>query len=186
MGSERVVGIVLGAGESKRFGSAKLLLPFGDTTLLGQAVRNANASSLDTVVVVLGRAAGELRQSLEIGGAMAVDNTAYGEGCASSLLTGLDVAGDCAAIMLSLGDQPGVTPGVIDQVVSLVASRGSLGCRSLIPGRTRSSHDVFAGSLWHSPGVAWGQGRLEADLGTSRENPAGRDRRRLAHRCGCA
>ena len=59
-----VVGVVLGAGESSRFGSPKQLLPFGDTTLLGQVVRNANASSLDGVVVVLGRASGEVREAL--------------------------------------------------------------------------------------------------------------------------
>jgi molybdenum cofactor cytidylyltransferase len=81
-------------------------------------VRNANASTLDLVVVVMGRAADEVRESVEFGRAIAVDNLAYGEGCASSLLTGLDAAGDCAAIMLLLGDQPGVTTEFIDQVAS--------------------------------------------------------------------
>lgn len=137
MGNENIVGIILGAGESKRFGSAKQLLPFGNTTLLGQAVRNANASSLEQVVVVMGRAADELRQSIEFGRAIAIDNTAYGAGCASSLLAGLDAAGDCAAIMLLLGDQPGVTTEFINQVTSawrrespwasVTAYRGELG-----------------------------------------------------------
>ena len=53
---DELVGIVLGAGESSRFGTAKQLLPFGDTTLLGYVVRNVNRSMLDRVVVVLGRA----------------------------------------------------------------------------------------------------------------------------------
>ncbi len=118
MDNENLVGIILGAGESKRFGSAKQLLPFGNTTLLGQAVRNANASSLEQIVVVMGRAADELRQSIEFGRAIAIDNTAYGAGCASSLLAGLDAAGDCAAIMLLLGDQPGVTTEFINHVIS--------------------------------------------------------------------
>jgi len=118
MGHEDMVGMILAAGESKRFGSAKQLLPFGDTTLLGQAVRNANASSLEQVVVVLGRAADELRQAVDFGRAMVIDNTAYGAGCASSLLAGLEAAGDCAAIMLLLGDQPGVSTEFIDQVTS--------------------------------------------------------------------
>ena len=110
-----VVGVVLGAGRSSRFGSPKQLLPYGDTTLLGQVVRNANASALDRVVVVLGRASGEIRETLDFGRADVVENTAYGTGCASSLLAGLDAAGDdCGAIALLLGDQPGVTPGFID------------------------------------------------------------------------
>lgn len=114
-----VVGVVLGAGGSSRFGSPKQLLPFGDTTLLGQVIRNANASSLESIVVVLGRASGELRETLDFGRANVVENTAYGAGCASSLLAGLDAAeDDCEALLLLLGDQPGVLPEFIDRALS--------------------------------------------------------------------
>jgi molybdenum cofactor cytidylyltransferase len=112
-----LVGVVLGAGRSSRFGSPKQLLPFGDTTMLGQVVRNANASDLDRVVVVLGRVSEELRGSVDFGRAAVVENTAYGTGCASSLLAGMDAAGeDCEAIVLLMGDQPGVRAGFIDSV----------------------------------------------------------------------
>jgi molybdenum cofactor cytidylyltransferase len=115
-----VVGVVLGAGRSSRFGSPKQLLPFGGTTLLGQVVRNANASSVDRTVVVLGRASGALRDAIDFGRAEVVENTAYGTGCASSLLAGLDAAGDdCEALLLLLGDQPGVSPGFIDRALSV-------------------------------------------------------------------
>jgi molybdenum cofactor cytidylyltransferase len=114
-----VVGVVLGAGRSSRFGSPKQLLPFGDTTLLGQSVRNANTSSLDRIIVVLGRASGELRKTIDFGRAEVVENAAYGTGCASSLLAGLDAAGDdCEAIFLLLGDQPGVLPEFVDRALS--------------------------------------------------------------------
>lgn len=110
-----MVGVVLGAGRSSRFGAPKQLLPFGDTTLLGQVVRNANASNLDRVVVVLGRASEELRASVDFDRAVVVENTAYGKGCASSLLAGMDAAGEnCEALMLLLGDQPGVRTEFID------------------------------------------------------------------------
>lgn len=116
---DAVVGVVLGAGKSSRFGEPKQLLPFEDTTLLGQAVRNANASSLDRVVVVLGRASEEIRASLDFGRAEVVETSAYGAGCASSLLAGLDAAGeDCDALALLLGDQPGVMPEFIDRALS--------------------------------------------------------------------
>jgi molybdenum cofactor cytidylyltransferase len=119
-GSEAtIVGVVLGAGKSSRFGTPKQLLPFGDTTLLGQAVRNANASALDRVVIVLGRASEELRATVDFGRAEVVENTAYGTGCASSLLAGLDAAGeDCEAIALLVGDQPGVSAEFIDHVLA--------------------------------------------------------------------
>ena len=118
MGGE-IVGVVLGAGRSSRFGAPKQLLPFGDTTMLGQVVRNANTSDLDRVVVVLGRASEELRGSVDFGRAVVVDNTAYGTGCASSLLAGMDAAGkECEALVLLLGDQPGVRAEIIDRVLS--------------------------------------------------------------------
>lgn len=133
-----VVGVVLGAGRSSRFGTPKQLLPFEDTTLLGRAVRNANASNLDRVVVVLGRASERVRASVDFGRAEVVENTAYGTGCASSLLAGMDAAGkSCEALMLLLGDQPGVRPEFIDFALaewrrerpwaSVTSYRGGLG-----------------------------------------------------------
>lgn len=113
-----VVGVVLGAGRSSRFGSPKQLLPFDGGTLLGRCVQNANASSFDRVVVVLGRASEELRSIVDFGRVEVVENTAYGTGCASSLLAGLDAAGECDALALVLGDQPGVEPEFIDTALS--------------------------------------------------------------------
>ncbi len=113
------VGVVLGAGRSSRFGTPKQLLPFGDTTMLGQVARNASASKLDRVFVVLGRASEELRGSVDFGRSAVVENTAYGTGCASSLLAGMDAAGeDCEALILLLGDQPGVRTEIIDLVLA--------------------------------------------------------------------
>lgn len=111
-----IVGIVMAAGGSTRFGFPKQLLPFGDTTLLGHIVKRANASTLERIVVVLGREAEQVRGSVDWGRAAVVDNLAYGTGCASSLLAGMDYAGECAAVMLLLGDQPGIRVQVIDQV----------------------------------------------------------------------
>jgi molybdenum cofactor cytidylyltransferase len=112
----RVVGIVMGAGASRRLGRPKQTLPLGDTTLLGWVLRDAEASRLDDVVLVLGGAAGAARAAVEPARARVVRNDAYGEGCASSLLAGLDAAGDADAVVLLLGDMPGVGPAAIDAV----------------------------------------------------------------------
>lgn len=109
-----VCGIVLGAGSSRRLGRPKQTLPLGDTTLLGWVVRDVEASSLDRVVVVVGGAAEAARAALVPGRAEVVSNAAYASGCASSLLAGLDAVGDCDAVMLLLGDMPGVDAAVID------------------------------------------------------------------------
>ena len=112
-----VVGIVLGAGSSRRLGRPKQTLPLGDTTVLGWALREAEASSLDRVVLVVGGAADEALAALAPRRATVARNDLYGEGCASSLLAGLDAAGRCDGVALLLGDTPGVGAEAIDAVL---------------------------------------------------------------------
>lgn len=112
----KVAGIVLGAGGSRRLGRPKQALPLGDTTLLGWVMRDVEASSLDRVILVVGGAADDALAPLELDRAEVARNDSYGSGCASSLLAGLDAAGDVDAILLLLGDMPGVDPEVIDAV----------------------------------------------------------------------
>lgn len=112
----KMCGIVLGAGASRRLGRPKQTLVFGDTTLLGWTLRNVEASGLDRVVLVVGGAADDVLAGLRPARAEVVRNDSYGTGCASSLLAGLDAAGSCDAVMLLLGDMPGIDPEVIDGV----------------------------------------------------------------------
>ena len=114
-----MVGILLGAGASKRLGRPKQTLPFGDTTLLGHVLRDVEDSSLERVVLVIGGAAEEALASITPRRAEVVRNDSYGSGCASSLLAGLDALGDVEAVMLLLGDMPGVEPAVIERVADV-------------------------------------------------------------------
>ncbi len=115
-----VVGVVLGAGSSQRLGRPKQTLPFGGRTLLAHVLADVEAAtSLDHVVLVLG---GPHAAAAETGAdptrATIVRNDGYGSGCAASLLAGLDAAGHCDAIVMLLGDMPGVDARVIDRVVT--------------------------------------------------------------------
>lgn len=116
--SKFVSGLVLGAGASQRFGPPKQLLPFRGTTMLGWVVDQAqHAVGLDEVVVVLGRAAGEIRERMDFGAARVVENPVFGEGCSSSYRAGIGALNsESAAIMIILGDLPGITPEIIDQL----------------------------------------------------------------------
>jgi len=112
------VGIVLGAGSSTRLGRPKQTLAFGTTTLLAHAVDQAERSSLDRVIVVVGAAADGVETSFDGGRAEVVRNDGYGDGCAASLLAGLEAAGDADAIAMLLGDMPGITVQVVDEVLA--------------------------------------------------------------------
>jgi molybdenum cofactor cytidylyltransferase len=111
-----ISGLILGAGASQRFGPPKQLLPYGGTTMLGWVVDQAQrAAGLDEVVVVLGRAADEVRQRVDFGTARVVENPVFGEGCSSSYRAGIGALNsESTAIMIILGDLPGVTPEIIN------------------------------------------------------------------------
>jgi molybdenum cofactor cytidylyltransferase len=113
-----ISGLILGAGASQRLGPPKQLLPFRDTTMLGWVVKQAErASALDELIVVLGRAADEVRAQVDLGGARVVENPVFTEGCSSSYRAGLAALNpQSQAIMIILGDQPGILPEVIDRL----------------------------------------------------------------------
>ena len=104
-----VVGVILGAGSSRRLGRPKQTLPLGDTTVLGWVVREAEASLLDRVVVVA-------RSDVASGRAEVAQPDAGDATCSASLNSGLAATGICDAVMLLLGDTPGVNASVIDVV----------------------------------------------------------------------
>ncbi|HSE98867.1 MAG TPA: nucleotidyltransferase family protein [Blastocatellia bacterium] len=116
--SQFISGLVLGAGASSRFGQPKQLLPFRGTTLLGWVISQAErARQIGEVIVVLGRAADEIRERVDFGNARVVDNPVFTEGCSSSYRAGIGAVDPRAdAVMIILGDQPGVTPEIIDGV----------------------------------------------------------------------
>ena len=113
--SKFISGLILGAGASQRLGPPKQLLPYRGTTMLGWVVAQAQrAEHLDEVVVVLGRAADQLREQVDFGAARVVENPVYGEGCSSSYRAGIGaLSSEATAIMIVLGDMPGVTPEII-------------------------------------------------------------------------
>ena len=112
-----ISGLILGAGASQRLGPPKQLLPFRGTTMLGWVVNQAQlAAGLDEVVVVLGRAADELLECVDFGSAKVVENPVFAEGCSSSYRAGIAALDpQSSAIMIILGDQPGITPEIINR-----------------------------------------------------------------------
>jgi molybdenum cofactor cytidylyltransferase len=157
-----ISGLVLGAGASSRFGQPKQLLSYRGTTLLGWVINQAErATGLDEVIVVLGRAADEIREKVVFGHAKVVENPVFVEGCASSYRAGvgaIDPRSD--AIMIILGDQPGVDP----ETINLVADewRRGDGHIALASYRGRKGHPMlFAKPLFdklaglHGDKAAW-------------------------------
>ncbi|HJY29717.1 MAG TPA: nucleotidyltransferase family protein [Pyrinomonadaceae bacterium] len=113
-----ISGLILGAGASQRLGPPKQLLPFRGTTMLGWVVKQAErATGIDELIVVLGRAAAQIREQVDFEGARVVENPVFTEGCSSSYKAGLAALHpQSQAMMIILGDQPGISPEVIDRL----------------------------------------------------------------------
>lgn len=157
-----ISGLVLGAGASQRFGPPKQLLPYRNTTMLGWVVDQAQrANSLDEVVVVLGRAADEVREQVDFGAARVVENPVFGEGCSSSYRAGIGaISPESSAIMIILGDRPGVTPEIIDRLADEWRQREPV--IALCSYHRRKGHPmIFARSMFaalidlHGDKAAW-------------------------------
>ncbi|HEU5459003.1 MAG TPA: nucleotidyltransferase family protein [Pyrinomonadaceae bacterium] len=160
--SKFISGLILGAGASERLGPPKQLLPFRGTTMLGWVVRQAQrATRLDEIVVVLGRAADEIRERVDFGAARVVENPVFAEGCSSSYRAGIGALDPrSAAIMIILGDQPGITPEIINALAEQWRSEEAE--IALCSYRGRKGHPMlFAQSMFeqlkalHGDKAAW-------------------------------
>ena len=111
---DEISGLLLAAGESRRMGQPKLVLPWGTTTVLGQAVRTFAAAGLPEILVVTGGARAEVEAKIaELAGGSpvrAVFNRDHASGgMLSSIQCGLRALGSqCHAALIGLGDQPQV------------------------------------------------------------------------------
>jgi len=121
-----IAGIVLAAGESKRMGQLKQLLPWGNTFILQQVISTAELSNLDQILVVLGYHAFEISEKLTLSSKThLVINPDYHEGMSSSVKRGINAAPeDCLAYTLLLGDQPQIKSEVINQLAGCFLARG--------------------------------------------------------------
>jgi molybdenum cofactor cytidylyltransferase len=119
MGQEpRIAGVILAAGKASRMGTPKQLLPYKETTILGEVLKNALQSALDPLIVVLGFMADEIRRRIDFDAATVVIADGYDLGQSASLKAGLShIPDDCDAALFLLGDQPLITVNIINTLI---------------------------------------------------------------------
>jgi molybdenum cofactor cytidylyltransferase len=126
----RIGGLVLAAGEGRRFGGTKQLARVRGRPLLEHAL--AAVAELSPRVVVLGHEAQAILATVDLQGARPVICEGWREGQAASLRCGVAALGDVDAAVVLLGDMPDVTAAAVRLVVvgagvaqDAVAVRGS-------------------------------------------------------------
>ncbi len=142
--------IILAAGASRRMGSPKALLPWGDGTLLTWELDEIMRSTVDDIVVVIGHHAEDVRRSLGDGARYSVFNQRWPQGRATSLAKGAEalVAGGRAApeaIVIQNVDQP-TRADIIDRLLAELRTSGAMVVQPLYRGK--AGHPVILnGSL---------------------------------------
>jgi molybdenum cofactor cytidylyltransferase len=117
--------VILAAGESRRMGTQKLLLPFGETTVVEAVVRTALASGVDRAVVVLGADREAIRARLEPRGVDFAVNERFADGMLTSIQAGFRaLPPEAEAAVIMLGDQPFLPPSVVDTVIQGLRESG--------------------------------------------------------------
>jgi molybdenum cofactor cytidylyltransferase len=118
-------GVVLAAGGASRFGSPKQLAELDGVPLLQHAINAmVEVFAIERTVVVLGARADDVRDAVDFRGALPVVCEAWSEGMAASLRCGVEALGDVEWAIVTLGDQPRITPQVIAWVTDEAARAG--------------------------------------------------------------
>jgi molybdenum cofactor cytidylyltransferase len=113
-----VSAIVLAAGESRRMGQPKQLLQLRGKFLLQHVLTPLWDSPVDEVLLVLGYEAEKIMEALPLRKTKIVINPDYRQGMSSSLRRGLmAMDGRARAFLVVLGDQPGITREVVEQLI---------------------------------------------------------------------
>lgn len=138
--------ILLAAGESRRMGRPKALLPWHGRPLIAYQIQQLAAAGVERIVVVLGHEADAVRPEARGPGVSAVVNEGYREGRASSLRVGAAALPEGAGPVLVLNvDQP--RPAAVFR--TLIEAQQRTGVRIVRPvHRGRRGHPpVLAGDL---------------------------------------
>lgn len=143
-----IAGVILAAGAAQRFGAQKLLAPLNGRPLVQHVIDAANASCLEDIILVVGTNANDLVAQLDVGRTRVVRNPDPSRGMASSLQSGLrSLDQSLHAALVLLGDMPGVTTALIDELVARGRETRASAVTSVWRGR-RSPPVVLHKSIW--------------------------------------
>lgn len=108
--SKKIVSVVLAAGEAKRMGETKQLLPWGKQTLIEHVIEQHLQTEVSEVYVVLGANFEEIKNQIKNYPVKILENTAWRLGLSTSIVAvarhlignGLKIDG----VLIALADQP--------------------------------------------------------------------------------
>ena len=163
----RVAAVVLAAGMSTRMGVLKQLLPLGGRTMVERAVEPL-VGMAEPICVVVGHRAAEVAAALRGWPVECVYNQRFGEGMLTSVQSGICAAPGAVGYLVCLGDQPGLSRGLVEAVLR---AAGEAGRGIVVPTfGGRRGHPVYFAARYRDEVLALG---LERGLNVvTRGHPA--------------
>jgi molybdenum cofactor cytidylyltransferase len=114
-----ICAIVLAAGRSQRMGTQKLLLPWGNKSVVAHVIDEVLRSPVQQVFVVIGQDGEQIKGALMNRCVTCVSNPDSEGDMLSSVRCGLQVLpAACDGVLIVLGDQPKVTTELVAEMVS--------------------------------------------------------------------
>jgi molybdenum cofactor cytidylyltransferase len=139
--NDQIPGVILAAGEARRFGKIKQLMPWGNLTVLENVIDSAMCAGLDPIYVVLGANAEIINNKIADRPVKILINQDWPVGQGSSLrLAALNLPDDAQGLLALLGDQPQISPDLI-RAISLKGTVSGKITRPLIG--DRGGHPVY-------------------------------------------
>ena len=122
-----ISGIILAAGESRRMGKLKQLLPFGNSTIIETVIDNLLCAKLDEVIVILGHEMEKIKAKILNKPVKIVYNPDYKRGMLTSVQCGVLATNKTAdgfafdrardGFLIALVDQPFLTHNLIKDLI---------------------------------------------------------------------
>jgi molybdenum cofactor cytidylyltransferase len=145
-----ISAIILAAGESKRMGQPKMLLPWGKISVLGQVLSTFQKAGIDDILVITGGAREQVERIVDQYQARSIFNNQFASGeLLSSLQLGLEAqSSHVQATLIGLGDQPQVQAGTVRLICEMFREQKS---KLIVPSfQKRRGHPwLVERSLWN-------------------------------------
>ncbi|MHC1741042.1 MAG: NTP transferase domain-containing protein [Anaerolineaceae bacterium] len=137
--------IILAAGQSKRMGQSKIVLPWGEKTIIGAIISHFQDSGIKQLIVVTGGYHELVEEELSKYSIETAYNPNFANGQMScSLQIGMEkVKPDCDGVFVALGDQPEISTIDIEGIMTKSDQNPE---KLIIP-----SYDMRRGHPWLIP-----------------------------------
>jgi molybdenum cofactor cytidylyltransferase len=113
-----VSAILLGAGESKRMGKNKLLLPWGKKTIFEHCLETLLRSEVEEIIVVINDRLKAFIHPIHTKKVKVIINPHYKRGMSTSIRRGVQaIASGSEGILIALGDQPFIKTRTINAII---------------------------------------------------------------------